>query len=224
MIQSRARLHERMKGSPEQERSLVITPRPQPEAFDADAVDLRLGTYFLLPSQWERPLTAPFAQGGGPALSWARVHVPIGEYLVIPAHQTVLGATLEFLKLPSDLSGEVLTKSSIARTFVVVETAPWIHPNYRGCLTLEIANVSNTPVLLYPGTPICQLVLLAIEAPEGVPERLGGQYIGPVFPEEPTLPCLGSVLRPLGTGSYRVVPPPQRRPVPAPPAGPRVEG
>jgi deoxycytidine triphosphate deaminase len=42
----------------------------------------------------------------------------------------------------------------------VVETAPWIHPEYRGCLTLEIANVSNTAVLLYPGRPIGQLILL----------------------------------------------------------------
>jgi len=114
------------------------------------------------------------------------VHVPLGEYLVIPAHETVLGATLEFIKLPFDTSGEILTKSSVARTFIVVETAPWIHPEYRGCLTLEIANVSNTPVLLYPGRPIGQLVLLKTVRRRKKPTKLKGSYFGPVAPEPPT--------------------------------------
>jgi dCTP deaminase len=124
------------------------------------------------------------------------MHVPLGQFLVVPAHQTVLGATLEFIKLPSDVSGQVLTKSSVARTFIVVETAPWIHPQYRGCLTLEIANVSNTPVLLYPGRPICQLVLMRL-APteEDIDNSIDGKsyktqqgeanYFGPVYPEAP---------------------------------------
>ena len=111
-------------------------------------------------------------------------HVPYGKYLVVPAHQTVLGATLEFIKLPYDVSGQVLTKSSVARTFTLVETAPWIHPSYRGCLTLEIANVSNTPLLLYPGRLICQLILLTVERP-CTPGKMSGTYLGPVYPEAP---------------------------------------
>lgn len=31
-----------------------------------------------------------------------KVHVPLGQYLVVRAHQTVLGSTLEFIKLPYD--------------------------------------------------------------------------------------------------------------------------
>jgi dCTP deaminase len=91
---------------------------------------------------------------------------------------------LEFIKLPCDVSGQVLTKSSVARTFTVVETAPWIHPNYRGCLTLEIANVSNTALILYPGRLICQLILLNVERPT-VLGKMSGTYLGPVYPEAP---------------------------------------
>jgi dCTP deaminase len=91
---------------------------------------------------------------------------------------------LEFVKLPFDTSGQILTKSSVARTFVVVETAPWIHPYYRGCLTLEIANVSNTPLLLYPGRLIGQLILFSVDDPE-MPGKLGGTYLSPVYPEAP---------------------------------------
>ena len=76
-------------------------------------------------------------------------------------------------------------KPSIARTFTLVETAPWIHPEYRGCLTLEIANVSNTPVLLYPGRPIGQLILLHVGRSHDVNECVKSSYFGPVHPEAP---------------------------------------
>src|ERR1035437_4158302 len=183
-------IEERLNLPVENQKSLVITPLLEEaevlgEKSDCDAVDLRLGTYFLLPQGPPQPFFFPsqtFAKS-----SHFRVHIPLGRYLVVPAHQTVLGRTLEFLKLPDDFSGQILTKSSIARTFMVIETAPWIHPSYRGSLTLEIANVSNTPLLLYPGRFIGQLILLKLsplEEPEK-PRKLAGTYLGHVYPETP---------------------------------------
>jgi hypothetical protein len=68
---------------------------------------------------------------------------------------------------------------------MVIETAPWIHPDYRGVLTLEIANVSNTPLLLYPGRLIGQLILLQLR-PRGKPRRkLAGSYLAHVYPTAP---------------------------------------
>ncbi|HEU5414386.1 MAG TPA: dCTP deaminase [Candidatus Angelobacter sp.] len=180
----------------DEEQNLVITPllfKDKNDIFDADSVDLRLGCHFLLPKTLDQPYFSPDRSSA--TMLHTRVHVPLGQFLVVPAHQTILGATLEFIKLPSDVSGQVLTKSSVARTFIVVETAPWIHPRYRGCLTLEIANVSNTPVLLYPGRLICQLVLMHI-APANVLKgsdketqpsdvRFDPNYFGPVYPEAP---------------------------------------
>jgi len=195
MVLSRNEILDRMTRSIEK-RGLVITPliyKDKDEVFDADSVDLRLGCHFLLPKALDQPFFSPDTSSA--TSLYVRVHVPLGHFLVVPAHQTILGATLEFIKLPDDVSGQVLTKSSVARTFIVVETAPWIHPEYRGCLTLEIANVSNTPVLLYPGRPICQLILMHI-APEDQgklsskdnterDERTSQQYFGPVYPEGP---------------------------------------
>jgi dCTP deaminase len=148
--------------------------------MDQESVDLRLGNRFLLP-QVPPPPNVDLSKNV-PLPNQLSVHVPKGKYLVLPAHETVLGATLEFIKLPYDLSGMVLTKSSVARAFVVIETAPWIHPSYRGCLTLEIANVSNTPVLLRPEEPVGQLILLRIIRPSK-PKKLTGSFIGPVYPE-----------------------------------------
>jgi dCTP deaminase len=163
--------------------SLVISPLLQAkDAFDTDSVDLRLGTHFLLPRVPPRPYFYPGSEAS--KHGHQRLHVPLGRYLVVPAHETVLGATLEFIKVPHNVSGQVLTKSSVARMFVVIETAPWIHPGYRGCLTLEIANVSNTPLLLYPGRPVAQLILF--DTPGAKPhEKQSGTYMGPVYPEAP---------------------------------------
>jgi len=198
MVLSREEILTRMNYEVTHPKNLVITPLfydKRDEIFDADSVDLRLGSNFLLPKTLDQPFFSPDRTSASSL--HVRVHVPLGQFLVVPAHQTILGATLEFIKLPSDISGQVLTKSSVARTFIVVETAPWIHPQYRGCLTLEIANVSNTPVLLYPGRPICQLVLMHllqsdIQKNEKTKRdkgetgtKLDKNYFGPVSPEAP---------------------------------------
>jgi dCTP deaminase len=192
-------IRDRLKLEITDKRSLVITPRPREEAFDLDSVDLRLGCHFLLPQMPPEPRWGSAQVGGH---SHTRIHVPLGSYFVVPAHETVLGATLEFIKLPKDLSGQILTKSSVARCFMVIETAPWIHPLYRGCLTLEIANVSNTPLTIFPGLPIAQLVLIRNENPAEI-EMPDGSYVGPVCPEKPIKKILGKEMRKAGIAPYR---------------------
>ncbi len=202
-VLSRENILGRMKRVVSDRAGVVITPLPSDEDWSGDAVNLRLGNHFLLP-QTPPP---PFIVLDNLTLSQTRVHVPWGEYLVLPPHHTVLGSTLEFIKLPLDLSGQILTRSSIARTFIIIETAPWIHPGYRGCLTLEIANVSNTPVLLHPGIPIGQLLLLTVDltdAEKRKPEILRGSYIGPTFPEAPTFKTLREQLQKVGAHHPKV--------------------
>ncbi len=185
-------------------KGLVLTPFLRRDTtLDADSVDVRLGTHFLLPRSRPEPYFSP-DQNTATSLH-QKVHVPLGRYLVVPAHQTVLGSTLEFIKIPSDASGEILTKSSIARTFIVVETALWIHPEYRGCLTLEIANVSNTPVLLYPGRPIGQLILLHVNREHEPLSKIKGTYFGPVHPEAPPFKNPETDLFDIGIRSTEVI-------------------
>ena len=57
---------------------------------------------------------------------------------------------------------QILSLTLFEKTPIIVETAPWIHPCYRGCLTLEIANVSHTPLLLYRGRFIAQVILMEV--------------------------------------------------------------
>jgi len=187
-VVAKSEMLERLGLEISERRSLVITPLLQRKSVleansSIDAIDVRLGTHFLLPQVPPAPFHYPSKSLS--RKSHFQVHVPFGRFLVVPAHQTVLGATLEFLKMPDDLCGQILTKSSIARTFMVIETAPWIHPGYRGCLTLEIANVSNTPLLLYPGRLIGQLVFFELSDREESERKLAGTYLAPVYPEAP---------------------------------------
>jgi len=200
-VLSKGAIQDRLKLPGEHEAALVITPLLDESKFDQDSIDLRLGTHFLLPQIPPQPY---FDQSGAryAKQTYLQLHAPIGSYFVLAAHQTVLGATLEFIKMPFDLSGEILTKSAVARMFMLIETAPWIHPAYRGCLTLEIANVSNASILLYPGMPIGQLVLMetAIKEP---PVELSGSYVGPVFPEAPNPSNARDQLNKVGIEAYR---------------------
>jgi dCTP deaminase len=203
--------------------SMVITPLPPQDAFTEDSIDLRLGTHFLLPQIPPQPYIDPGESDD--SRNYLPLHSPLGNYFVLPAHQTVLGATLEFIKLPFDVSGEILTKSSVARTFMIIETAPWVHPLYRGCLTLEIANASNTAILLYPGMQIGQLILIETaqksreennllaklvpsiwrrqSARKQSSEKLSGSYIGPVYPEAPRLKRPQEMLEQMGLANCR---------------------
>ena len=197
----KAQIQARIDKDVDDPKSLVITPSPEDDAWAEDSVNLHLGQHFLLPQSPPPPFIAldkSFNQVGH-----VRVHIPWGKYLVVPPHNTVLGSTREFIKLPRNVSGQILTRSSIARVFVVIETAPWIHPDYRGCLTLEIANVSNTPVLLHPGIPIGQLILLTVDVrPEELsqPAKMKGTYVGPTFPEAPDFKPLAEQLSSLSLG------------------------
>jgi dCTP deaminase len=201
-VLSRKTIQDRLKLPGWKPEGLVITPMLGSEKpFDYDSIDLRLGCFFLIPQSPPAPFLDP-TEADSAKNSHLRVHKPLGSYLVIPAHQTVLGATLEFIKLPHDVSGQILTKSSVARTFLLIETAPWIHPLYRGCLTLEIANVSNTPQVLYPGFLIGQLILISNDQPADAAELLSAAYVGPIEPETPSLKDPRVVLRDIGVKRY----------------------
>lgn len=166
---------------------IVVTPF-DPKGLDTDSLDLRLGTRFVL----SRPHSIASMDFGGPITkekkldvikSQELVHIPKGKPIVIPPHGTVLGVTLEFIKLPFNIAGQVLTKSSLARRFITVETAPWIHPLYRGCLTLEIANASTAAVHLFVGTAIAQLILFPVSDVEDPRTDQIDYYAGPTYPE-----------------------------------------
>ena len=79
----------------------------------------------------------------------------------------MLGETLEWVHLPKDLVAFVIGKSTWGRDGLIIATAIGVHPNFSGILTLEISNVGEIPIYLYPGLAIAQLFLASVESVAG---------------------------------------------------------
>src|SRR6185503_2887884 len=93
-----------------------------------------------------------------------RYHVRFGEDFILHPRSFVLGVTLEWLRLPSNLGGYVTGRSSWGRRGLVIATATGVHPGFTGCLTLELANLGDIPIAIRPGMTIGQLFVHTVEA------------------------------------------------------------
>jgi dCTP deaminase len=70
----------------------------------------------------------------------------------------VLGTTLEFIALPTDLMAMVEGKSSLGRVGLIIATAGQVGPGFHGVIVLELSNVGTVPLELTPGIPIGQII------------------------------------------------------------------
>jgi dCTP deaminase len=105
-----------------------------------------------------------------------------GESFVLHPGEFVLGSTLELCSLPDDLAGRLEGKSSLGRLGLLTHsTAGFIDPGFSGHITLELSNVANLPITLWPGMKIGQLCLLRLTSPAEHPygsAKVGSKYQG----------------------------------------------
>jgi deoxycytidine triphosphate deaminase len=143
---------------------LYITPLVGNQLQES-AVDLRLGTRFIVS---RRTGTADIDPLGDPD-RWRgmedHIQEPWGGRFVLHPGELVLASTLEFIVLPDDLCGQVLTRSSYGRLGLITATAVQVNPGTRGLITLELVNHGQAPISLIPGHRIAQLVLLSVDHP-----------------------------------------------------------
>ena len=148
---------------------LVIAPIQGVELLrtsGAASVDLRLGCWFS--SLHETSVTAlDIVCDGVPnqhesALTKSH-YIPFGKSFVLHPRSFVLGVTLQWIRLPRSIGGYVTSRSSWGRRGLIIATAVGVHPGFAGCLTLELSNVGELPIKLYPGMDICQFFLHRVE-------------------------------------------------------------
>lgn len=110
------------------------------------------------------------------------VEVAEDEPFVLHPGEFVLGATLEKFTLPANLAGRLEGKSSLGRLGLLTHsTAGFIDPGFSGHITLELSNVANLPITLWPGMKVGQLALFGMSSPAEVPYgagSLGSKYQG----------------------------------------------
>lgn len=171
MVLKGARILEALKGQNEFEHDrLWIVPQPPESELDGAgeaSVDLRLGRWFLRLKQTRQHILdiSDEDETVNESELTERFFVRFGGSFVLHPRSFVLGATLEWLKIPKQCSAAIVGKSSWGRRGLIIETAPTVHPGFSGCLTLEMTNVGEVPIKLVPGMAICQLVLQKAEGP-----------------------------------------------------------
>ena len=94
----------------------------------------------------------------------------------------VLGSTLERVRLPDDLVARLEGKSSLGRLGLLIHsTAGYVDPGWDGYLTLELSNVANLPITIYPGMKIGQISFFRLTSAADVPygsAARGSKYQG----------------------------------------------
>lgn len=147
------------------EEPLIITPKPGIEELRSSgtaSVDLRLGTWIVSLRQSrisKLGVSNEKDKDPGENRLTRQYYVPFGKSFILHPKYFVLGVTLEWMRLPKDVAGYVIGKSSWGRHGLIIATAVGVHPGFAGCLTLELSNVGELPIELKPGMQICQLFL-----------------------------------------------------------------
>ena len=100
--------------------------------------------------------------------------------------QFVLWVTMEKIKIPYDLVARCEWRSSIWRLWIVIHSTAWfIDPWFEGTITLEITNINNVPVALYPWMRIWQFAFETMKWEVKIPynKRKGSKYMNQILPE-----------------------------------------
>jgi dCTP deaminase len=110
------------------------------------------------------------------------VEVADDEPFILHPGEFVLGSTLERVTLPDDLVARLEGKSSLGRLGLLIHsTAGFIDPGWDGHVTLELSNVANLPITIYPEMKIGQLSFVRLSEPAERPygsAGIGSKYQG----------------------------------------------
>ena len=127
------------------------------------SVDVRLDRFFRVFENHKYSVIDPSIEQ--PELT-REVAVTADEFFILHPGEFVLASTYEVITLPDDIAGRLEGKSSLGRLGLLTHsTAGFIDPGFSGHITLELSNVANLPVKLFPGMKIGQLCLIKLSSP-----------------------------------------------------------
>jgi dCTP deaminase len=143
------------------------------------SVDLRVDRFFRVFENHKYPHIDP--RSDQPELTKEIEVDPEGSFILHPG-EFVLGATFERVRLANDIVARLEGKSSLGRLGLLIHsTAGFVDPGFNGYLTLELANVANLPIAIYPEMKIGQISFYQMsteaEHPYGSGEA-GSKYQG----------------------------------------------
>ncbi len=104
------------------------------------------------------------------------VEIADGDAFMLHPGEFALGSTLERIAVPDDLVARVEGKSSLGRLGLLIHsTAGFIDAGFDGHITLELSNVANLPITLYPNMKIGQVSFMMMTTPADQPYGKGAR-------------------------------------------------
>lgn len=100
------------------------------------------------------------------------------RYYLMPPHSYALGVTVEEFKMPRNVTGICMGKSTYARAGLIVNTTP-LEAGWNGRLVIELGNLADLPIRVYVNEGIGQV--LFFESDEDCStsyDDRGGKYQG----------------------------------------------
>ncbi len=87
-----------------------------------------------------------------------------GQFIIIPPNSYALTHTIETLRMPRNVTGVCIGKSTYARCGIHVNVTP-LEAGWIGQVTIEISNGTRLPVKVYAGEGIMQVLFFEGEDP-----------------------------------------------------------
>lgn len=149
------------------EKTLSIAPL-SPEQLQPASVDIRLGDTFSIIEDTSSGMIRLSEEIQYKTLKTEK-------YLLMPG-QFVLATTMEYFKLPNNLTAFVEGRSSIGRLGMFIQNAGWVDPGFEGEITLELYNANRCAIELEAGRRVGQLVFAMLDQEAETTYR--GKYFG----------------------------------------------
>jgi len=150
-----------------------------PDMIQPSSIDVRLDRYFRVFENHRYPHIDPAIEQ---ADLTRLVEPDEDEPFILHPGEFVLASTYEIFSLPDDVAARLEGKSSLGRLGLLTHsTAGWIDPGFTGHVTLELSNVANLPIKLWPGMKIGQMCLFRLSSPAEHPygsAEYGSRYQG----------------------------------------------
>lgn len=134
--------------------SLSIDPLEKGQIQPA-SVDIRLGNTFSIVEDSSTGVITLENK-----ITYKRIQTD--TYVLLPG-QFILATTMEYFRLPNNLTAFVEGRSSLGRLGLFIQNAGWVDPGFRGEITLELFNANRCAIELRSGRRVGQLVFAMMD-------------------------------------------------------------
>lgn len=148
-------------------KELTVEPLTE-ESIQPASIDCRLGDHYLVVEDNNMEILTLDSE-----INYREFE---GAAITIPPHSFLLATTMEYIKVPNNLTAFVEGRSSIGRLGLFIQNAGWVDPGFEGRITLELYNANSLPIKLEKGRRVCQLVFCKMDQAAKTPYC--GKYQG----------------------------------------------